>query len=273
MPDDPMVFVDAHVHIHDCFKLEEFLYSAARNFANAKKQIGADSNPESVLMLTETAAADYFTRLLRLAGQATGQQRAVTFHKTKEPCSLHAELGSGQRLTLVAGRQIVTAEKLEVLALGTEQQFRDGEPILEVIDKVRAVNALAVVPWGFGKWLGRRGRVMDKLLENCSHTQFYLGDNSGRMKFMFEPRHFARARDKNIAILPGSDPLPFGTEYWRPGSFGFAVKGVLSKETPTADLKQLLSDQANSIIPFGNLERPLRFLRNQIAMQVKKQKY
>ncbi|MDQ3773097.1 MAG: hypothetical protein M3461_01245 [Pseudomonadota bacterium] len=40
-----------------------------------------------------------------------------------------------QCLYIIAGRQIVTAERLEVLALGFEGFVPDGEPIRGVIDR------------------------------------------------------------------------------------------------------------------------------------------
>lgn len=52
----------------------------------------------------------------------------------------------------MAGRQIVTAEKLEVLALGTDLDIDDGRPIREVLSLVTENGGLPVIPWGAGKW-------------------------------------------------------------------------------------------------------------------------
>ena len=72
--------------------------------------------------------------------------------------SLTASSKSGQDLSIVAGRQIVTAENLEILALGFDAGLDDGLPIDEVILAVQAAGALCVLPWGFGKWTGKRGQ-------------------------------------------------------------------------------------------------------------------
>ena len=69
---------------------------------------------------------------------------------------------------VIAGRQIVSAERIEVLALGTRTQIPDGQPLAATIDAVRADGALAVLPWGFGKWWGARGRMVDAYLETAT---------------------------------------------------------------------------------------------------------
>jgi hypothetical protein len=89
---------------------------------------------------------------------------------------------------------------------------------------------------------------------------------------MARPKHFEQAARKNIAILPGSDPLPFASQYQRAGRYGFAVKGTLDKHTPAKNLKQLIKQQAHEIKLYGQLERPLSFIKNQIGMQLYKYK-
>ncbi len=267
-----MVFVDGHVHIHTCFNIENFFYSAANNFRNTRKKYGANLNSYNILLLTETSSANYFEQLFDLADTNSQPYNSLSVHRTNENNSLLVKLKNEESLFLVAGRQIVTSERLEVLALCTEQRFKDAEPIIDVIDNVKKLGALAVIPWGFGKWLGRRGKIVEKLINNYNNRSFYLGDNSGRAAFLPMPGYLTIGKEKGITILPGSDPLPFNSEFWRPGSFGFGISGKISPENPAADFKRLLNKQNNSIKSFGKLERPVRFFRNQIAMQFMKNK-
>jgi hypothetical protein len=268
-----LVLVDAHVHIHDCFPLASFLDGAYDNFKNVARMEGKADGFFGVLMLTETSRADFFQRMASCAsGDCSMDTGDWNFIKTAEESSLVAQRHSGEQLLIVAGRQIVTSENLEVLALGTAKSYSDGAPISEVIKKVLDDGALAAVPWGFGKWLGRRGSVVTQILDGEVQPGFFLGDNSGRPHHMARPKHFEQAARKNIAILPGSDPLPFASQYQRAGRYGFAVKGTLDKHTPAKNLKQLIKQQAHEIKLYGQLERPLSFIKNQIGMQLYKYK-
>ena len=197
------VFVDAHVHIHDCFEIEKFFYSAANNFSCAREKMGVGNDAVNIMLMTETMAANYFDSLYQLADTKSQQYRGVTLYRTAEDCSLLVMLENGRKLFLIAGRQIVTAERLEVLALGTAQKFQDGEPIIEVIDKVKSLGALVVIPWGFGKWIGRRGKIVSKLLKDYDNRSFFLGDNSGRAAFLPTPQYlaFGQKRGQNWCNL------------------------------------------------------------------------
>jgi hypothetical protein len=136
---------------------------------------------------------------------------------------------------------------------------------------VKECGAVPVIPWGFGKWMGTRGKIVRDLLELARKTDIFLGDNGGRPAFLPRPVHFNSAESLGIRILPGSDPLPFSSEYWRPGSFGFLVEGAMNHEHPGKDLGYILLDPNTLPKPYGKLENPYRFFRNQIAMQIRKQ--
>ena len=266
-----MIFVDAHVHIHDCFPLQAFMDAAYNNIKAAAQNVGMESFA-GVLLLTETSRACWYKHLYELSADNNQPLNSWQFHRTNESQSLFAQKDNTKYLFIIAGRQIVTAENLEVLALGTDSEFADGEPIQDVIDDVRNHGALAVVPWGFGKWFGKRGVIVHKVLDEISGSDFYLGDNSGRTLLMPTPSHFNLAKTKGISVLPGTDPLPFEQEYSRPGCFGFNIPGELKKTTPFADLKKIIRENQQSIKPYGKFESPLRFIKNQIAMQFVKRK-
>ena len=265
------VLVDAHVHIHDCFDLSEFLDAAARNFSTAASGLGVADSYVPVLCLTETSYAGKFDELRALAeknpGACVTRGSGWRVYSIDEAVSLsvdHSQLG---KLHIVAGKQIVVAERLEVLALGCAAKWPDGLPASEVIEGVTGAGAIAVLPWGFGKWLGRRGRIIRSLIEEHSNKSLFLGDNSGRPIFFREPREFELGRGLGLKVLPGTDPLPFASESRRAGSFGFFVEGTLNDQTPWSDLCQKLVQPSLNIQHYGRLESPFRFVRNQLAMQ------
>lgn len=268
-----MLLVDGHVHIHDCFDLAAFLDAAYLNFFNRAICMETDVF-SGVLLLTETVGDNWFRRLKRHSvereGVIEGNQNGWSFFATREECSLVAQSRMGKKILIIAGRQIVTLENLEVLALGTLSRLNEGEPVHRVIEKIRSVDALPVIPWGFGKWWGRRGKIVKEILRSHKGSPLFLGDNGNRPGLLPPPSFFASAESVEIRILPGSDPLPFPKEMNRVGRFGFSVDGELIGDCPMAELKRLIVRKDTELKRFGDLEKPLNFLRNQITMQVKK---
>lgn len=264
-----MILVDAHVHIHRCFDTGVFLASAARNFRSAAAESCPGQPYRAVLCLTEDAGTSEFGHFRKLAGAHSGLN-GWSVSRTGERHSLvasHHDLGE---LTILAGRQIRCEEGLEVLALGTSRSFDDGITVNAAIEQIHREAALAILPWGFGKWTGRRGRVVRRVLKSYTPEEIFLGDNSGRLARWPEPGEFALARQRGFRILPGTDPLPFSSEVTRAASYGLAVPGNLSSTEPARALIGILSDLSVETRPFGRLETPLRFLRNQLAMQLVK---
>ena len=148
--------------------------------------------------------------------------------------------------------------------------FEDGVPLEEVLRIVSENDAIPVIPWGVGKWMGKRGAIIKKILNGPKVPMLFLGDNGNRPSFWPSPPHFKLAEIQGIKILPGSDPLPFASEVSRPGSFGFLAKGSVNPEYPARDLKRILSNQTICLQPYGRLESNWRFFRNQMAMQILK---
>lgn len=265
------VLVDAHVHIHDCFDLQAFLDAAARNFAAHSGDRPGSLSHRYVLCLTETQAAEKFETIAEMADASRAEsatpEHQWAFHRIDDRRCLVASHPTLGDLTIVAGRQVVTEERIEVLALGTLTKWRDGGPASEVIAEAIDEGAIPVVPWGFGKWLGGRRLVVERLIEEFRNGPMCLGDNSGRPHIMPTPPEFSRAMSVATKILPGSDPLPFASEYDRAGSFGFFVDDVVATNGVWRGLYDTLQQGEVDLRRFGSLESPLRFVRNQVAMQ------
>ena len=269
-----MLLIDAHVHIHDCFNLGTFFNSAFLNFKSEAVKAGCGDDFTGVLLLAETARENWFSHLSRYAdgdnlpgARTTG---AWKFFRTKESCSISARTADGKDLILIAGRQIVTAEGLEILALINSDKFQDGQPLMKMLEVVSQSGGIAVIPWGFGKWIGRRGSILNNLLEKPNHFSLFLGDNGGRPYFWPTPSHMKLALKKGNLVLPGSDPLPFARQSNRAGGFGFILPETISDLTPGRDLIKILNNWSDNFKVFGNLERASTFFCNQIAMQMKK---
>jgi len=268
--------IDSHVHLYRCFQPAEFLGAAYKNLHATANQLGYASNFSGLLLLTETGADEAFEQLRGRSGQPTDPTdphwqgwRFDTI--ASDPGSLIAENPAGSRLWIIAGRQIITAEKLEVLALLTDSRFDDGQPLEKCLDMVRHHGAVPVLPWGAGKWWGERGRLLSRLLHRGMSTPFYLGDNGGRPGLWRHPRHFREALQARIRILPGSDPLPLSWEARRVGSRGFALSAAAEPTAPGHALRARLRDSTLQFQSFGKPLNSGHFILNQVALRMYKQ--
>ena len=271
-----MILIDAHVHIYNCFDLQTFLDSALKNFKVQAIRCKQNDTFTPILFLTETKGENWFQHLEGYAreGRVIGSTSSKnwSFYHTDENCSLQLRCNGGQGLFIIAGHQIVTTEGLEILALATDKNFNEGTPIEQIIQSIRDTGGIPVIPYGFGKWIGRRGMILKNLLKKTEDSRLFLGDNGGRPLFLPRPSHFMQAEKKGIRVLPGSDPLPFPSECERAGSFGFSVKGSISSTHPARDITRILLDSTCIFKPYGHLAHLPHFFRNQLLMQILKRR-
>jgi hypothetical protein len=261
----PLIIADGHVHIHECFDFRNFLDQALNNF---RREAGRPFS--GLLFLTDIKAKGGFLTLRKELAEK-GRQQSLgpwTIQATGEDISLAARLTPEERLFLIAGRQLKTAEGLEVLALGTLDQLEDGHPLISLVQQIILSGGLPVIPWGVGKWFGARGVLVKNIIEENEILPLFLGDNGNRPLFWPRPNYFELAEKKGILLLPGSDPLPFPSEIVKIGRFGFKISGSISinPEYPGRDIKKLLLDPDTKPEKYGALEKPLRFFRNQLKM-------
>jgi hypothetical protein len=188
---------------------------------------------------------------------------------TAEPESLLVRESGHLRLIIIAGRQVVTSEGVEVLGLLSDRPIADGRTLAETVDLLKQHDALPVLPWGFGKWTMRRGAVVARFLR-AHPREIFLGDNGGRLGGGRIPPLLDEARRLGVPILPGSDPLPFPDQQTRAGSFGFVADVVLPEERPAEGLRRWLRGLHGQPPAYGELETLGRFCRNQARMQWRK---
>jgi hypothetical protein len=262
------IFVDPHVHIHRCFSLHKFFDAACVNFAAQAYEYDI-AEFCGVLLLAESQGDDWFNWLAKMADEGepirNGSWDAWTVWRTEEKFSLILQSYRGDELVIVAGRQMITKEKLEVLALLTETVFPDGASLATTVEAIRHSGGLPMVPWGVSTWAGERGKILSEFLSTQSSQEFFLGDMSSRPNFLTYPEQFIQAEAQGIKILPGSDPLPLRSEYCRPGSAGFSIVAESSGHTPAQDLKYLMQDPTVRLTPYYSSETLFRFTRNFLA--------
>lgn len=261
-----MILLDAHTHVYRCFDRSIFYDAAARNFNRIKKNSRLAPETPAVLVLTETANDDEFERLrAERTGRGPGQW---TVEVCAEPQFLQLLHPEGFRLWILAGRQIQTLERLEVLAIGSISRNLEKQPLQAVIQGVRDEGALPVLPWGVGKWFGARGHHIRACTAGGPNPFLALGDNGGR-PWIWPRSPVIKTWEKRQGwILSGSDPLPLPAEQTRAGSFGQILDHDLDLDYPWSVFSAWLQSCPPHLRFFGRPSGLLHFLRSQIALRI-----
>lgn len=236
------VAFDTHVHIYPHYAVGQLLNAACRHL-----RLVAPAAERYALCLTERAGHSAF------ADFAAGT-RAVpgwTFQPAAEPHLLRAQSDQGAHLYLLAGRQIITAERLELLALGTDNRIPDGQPARTVLDLARKSDALPVLPWGLGKWLGARGDLVRQLVNEAQPGDVALADTYLLPAYAPRPPVLREAARRGFRILAGTDPLDRADEEDIAGRYGVEVEGAWSDAAPTSALLDLLRDARHPLRIIG----------------------
>lgn len=266
--DQPCFAIDAHVHFYEVASLDHALDAGRDHLLTAA--VSAGYQPSTVcLCLTETSGDNAFEALA--SGSLVPSAWSVRDAPPGDAAALWLERRSdGATLLLIAGRQIVSEERVEVLAIATRNTFSDGKPVKAVLEELRNKQIPAILPWGVGKWLGKRGRIVDGLLAQAGPTGLMLGDNAGRPRRLRRPRRFDRAAADNVPVLPGSDPLPLPGAELGIGQFGCVFEGRLDMDRPAADLRSRLFTLRTQPIPIGQRRSLPAVIREQLELRVRK---
>ena len=252
--------VDAHVHLYPGADIGGCLSAAADNMAPVWGSVRV-----GVLILTESAGQDAFAALPEMAGP----WRITPTAEDVARIALHVD---GARLLVIAGRQMVTAEGLEVHGLGMRAVPEDRRSLDMTLDAVRAAGALTVLPWGVGKWTGARGLRLDALIAGeAGARDIFLADSGVRSAALPRPWRLKRAEALGWRVLAGTDPLPLPGEARKPGRFGFFAEGALDPDHPWKALAAKLRGLMQSPETYGALETLPRLIGQQVRMQIRKQ--
>ncbi len=270
------VLLDAHVHYHPGFSRAVFFAAAAANLRAGGEQLGSDGPARPGLMLTESHGVDAFGGF---ASQAATSLPAGTppdgwwFRRTEEDNSLWAVRSSApdQPMLVIAGRQLVTREGLEVLALGCREPLPERMELRRARDAIIEAGGVPVVPWGFGKWWFQRRRMVAELIDaDDAEGAWFVGDNAGRPRLSRRPPMFARAAARRVFVLPGSDPLPLPGQAAKVGRCGFRMSGDFDTDHPARAVLDWLRRCTEQPQTFGRYESLGSFARDQVAMQMRK---
>ncbi len=264
MPEHATI-IDTHVHLRGSHDPAAVLDGAVAHMDRHLSRLGAQSGM-CVLMLSESADEHGFDRL-------AASERPVgrwLFDSEGEPMSLVGTRDDERRVVLIQGQQIATANGLEILTLACDTRIPDNEPIRDSLEQALTLNALVVLPWGFGKWSGKRKGLVLDLLNEFGPRGVALGDSAARPMGLPDGPIFARARELGVPILPGTDPLPIAPHQKRAGRYALWLEDRLDSWTPAADLRERLSEPLPGDSTIGRRDGVIGSVASQIRLRIGK---
>jgi hypothetical protein len=250
------ILADTHLHLYPCYDLARALWGLMRNLE--KMAAGA----AHAGFLVERSGCDVFGEMKRNPRCVRSPDLNVT---PLGEVVLRLDGSAGGRLYLFSGRQVQTAERIEVLALATERSFPDGLPARQVVRAVREAGAVPVLPWAPGKWFGARGRLVRSILKASQPGALLLGDSSLRPVGWPEPLPMRAARRRGFGVLAGSDPLPFAEDERWIGAYASRFEGPFQPEQPLDSMRRLLRSPGLVVSRVGRRGGPIAVFRRLIA--------
>lgn len=261
------IAIDIHLHFYPFYDETIFFNSLCSNLDHGcVDSAGAFNQLERIVILTEGSGYNTFSRW---AGPKVLDSSGYTFTLTNEPYSLALNDKGKRRALIIAGRQIVTSERIEVLTAGAGRNIPDGRPLDEVVTKLIDAAELVILPWGAGKWLGRRGRLIEKLVQTRKAPTLFLADNPARPEWWPAPRSFRIFSARGGTILRGSDPLPLPGEEKRAGGFATLITGEFDPALPLSSLKAILSG-STAAVDIGQHDSFFTFFQRQLRLRLQK---
>lgn len=211
---------DTHVHVYPFYD-ERAVFAAV-----AAKARALDADVAGIC-LTERFDCHFF-QALRARGNVPLRGECATITV------------DGRELLVFAGRQVVTKERIEVLALTTDADIPDGLAAREVLQRVRDAGGVSVLAWAPGKWLFNRGKLVASLIEEAKAGELVLGDSSLRPIGWGEPLLFKQGARKGLPVIAGSDPLPFAGEERQAGRYMTLWDESFDATNPVTEMRRLL---------------------------------
>jgi len=169
-------------------------------------------------------------------------------------------------LYVIAGRQVATAERLEVLALGRDVSVPDGLPVLDTVARIAGQDAVPVLSWAVGKWTFARAKTVENLFTLFDPASLLVGDSSMRPACFGEPKLMSYARSRMFSVIAGSDPLPCPGEERFIGSYGSLMKWEFSHANPSDSIRHALRSRT-FVGAFGKRRGISRIVRGMILQK------
>ena len=247
-----MLIADTHVHLYSCYDRATAVRTLAANLR------ALDGSAVLAGFLAEGRECDAFSDVC--AGNWTRDVPGCGVEPA-EPGAVRIAFDAAPACYLFAGRQIVTAERIEILALLAGGPFEDGLSAADTVAAVRDAGGVPVLSWAPGKWFGARGRAVRALIAAARPGDLALGDTTLRPPVWREPVIMREARQAGFTVLCGSDPLPFAGEEQRLGIYASRFAEDLDEARPVTSVRRLLGSAQPGAAAAGRRGGTLSVLR------------
>jgi len=256
--------VDCHVHLYEAYDIDLAVRSA---WNNVKLQDGTVPYGQCWCLAAPPGTNGLDTTKL-MVKQQSSKIRIVEIQDSADGNYVVLERSEGPIL-VVPGTQAISTEGLEVLSLGAELPSIGPTSLLKLVERVQETGGLPVVPWGVGKWFGRRGELVSQLLKGASPDDtLLLADNANRPWWWPLPKLLREATDAGRTVVSGSDPLPIRGDEARIASAGVYCSAE-SVATAWQQIRQtLLTPNEREPKVYGESMSSVRFWRNQVLIRV-----
>lgn len=254
------MLIDFHCHIYPKFNLGTLLSSAFANFEkNHNFSKSVQTTQQLALSLTERSDCNAFEGLKSKALELPPQYE---IQATAEDASLWIKDNTSKKQLLVlAGQQLNTSEKLELLAFACPSKIPSKLNWQESFAAIRAAGGIPVINWAPGKWWFQRGKLIRSIINQ--EKNFLLCDTALRPCGYTTPSLMKYASSRGIKTFHGSDPLPLTNEEKRVGSYGSLMEGNLDHDYPAKCLKDILLNPETRIKAFGKRLSAMQLITKQ----------
>lgn len=258
------VLADTHVHIYPFMSVGRLLDAASTNTSRLAAQ-GPDEHL-GILLVADPVGVQGYERLLHADGR--NDYRHWSPEYADIGCAV-LQRPDGARIAAVKGQQLITHERLEVLAVG-HKTIPSGLSLYATVDRITADGGLSIIPWGAGKWLGRRGRLLTDLITSEERRpDIMLADNGLRPWCWTRVPQFGLAAERGMRVLAGTDLLPLAGEERRVGSYGVRLRIDNPGSAPIADVfRKQLMNAAATIEIVGKTMSFSRFASSQLRLRL-----
>ena len=248
--------LDAHAHIYPFHDVPALLLAALDHMPRIAP------TDLRVLCLAERADCSFFQALSQDEIRLPGDRWRIAAWDPAGGVKIR-HLPDHRDIWILAGRQIVSAERIEVCSLFSDAPIADGQPARDILRAILAAGGLPALDWAPGKWLFQRGTLVRQLVSEFPPSQLALIDTSLRPLFWPAPRLYAAARRQGRALLAGSDSLPFPGEEEIAGSYHctFSIPAPADPARLVAPLKAALCSASLSMDFGGRRGGPLSVFR------------
>lgn len=255
------IVADTHVHLYPCYNLQV----ALRNLVNNLGNLGG--NAVRTAFLAERSDCHYFADIMEGKAEYWGAGFEIS-SACEDGVVVLLERGEPS-LYLFSGRQIATAERIEILALTVDIEVTEDMPAEDVVKTVLDAGGIPVLSWAPGKWFFGRKKNVRQLIDSFGSGKLLIGDSTLRPMVWAEPLLMRVARSRGFAVVAGSDPLPFSGEEKYMGTYASVLDGPFDPDKPVTSVRKMLTTLGTRITRTGKrcgmLEVVWRLKRNTAA--------